>query len=258
MILKRLLLAICLFSLCFNLNSQSAFTYDIKQDIVIGSLAVLSSIVPFFINNEPETIPTGLHRDSINDFDRVFMFSYNRPLGIAGDIGLYGLFALPILSLSGNFNNKDTLLTYGIMYAQSILLVYGTCEILKISIGRYRPYSYFGDIPSGFEDDYYKSFPSRHSAFAFMSASFFAATFFAEQPESSWKIPLILGSYTLATGVAAIRVASGVHFLTDVLAGAAIGSFIGWVIPILHKNRNPENNMAINIMGNGIIVTLQF
>ena len=115
--LKRLLVIVCLFFICFKLNSQSVFTYDIKKDIAIGTLATGISIVPFFMNNEPETFPTELNKDNINSFDRTLMFSYNRPLDIFSYAGLYGLFALPILSLSGNFTNKDALLTYGIMYA---------------------------------------------------------------------------------------------------------------------------------------------
>ncbi|MDR0411846.1 MAG: phosphatase PAP2 family protein [Treponema sp.] len=41
--------------------------------------------------------------------------------------------------------------------------------------------------------------------------------------------------YTLAAEIASMRIVSGSHFLTDVLTGAAIGSFHGWIIPFLHK-----------------------
>ena len=256
--MKRLLMVICLCFMCFNLNSQSAFIYDIYKDIGIGIAALSVSIAPFFMNNEPETNPAGLNSNDIFSFDRAFMASYNDSMDILSYVGLYSLFALPLISLSGNFTNKDALLTYGIMYTQSILLVYGTTEILKCTTPRYRPFSYFGDNPSLYKDDYYKSFPSRHAAFAFMSASFFTTTFFTENPESSWKIPILLGSYTLATTVSALRIGSGVHFVTDVLAGAAIGTFFGWAIPMLHKRQNPENKMALNITGNGIIVTVRF
>ena len=68
---------------------------------------------------------------------------------------------------------------------------------------------------------------------AFLSAGFLSATFSAEYPDSPWKIPIIAGVYTLATGIATFRIASGSHFLTDVLTGAAIGSLYGWVIPLL-------------------------
>jgi membrane-associated phospholipid phosphatase len=144
------------------------------------------------------------------------------------------------------------------MYAESFLLVYGTCETIKKSIARYRPYCYFDDLPSDYKSDYYKSFPSRHSAFAFMSAGFLTATFFIDHPDSPWKIPVAAGSYALAAGIAALRISSGAHFLTDVLAGAAIGSVYGWIIPMVHKKKDNENAIALNFTGNGIILSIAF
>ena len=53
-----------------------------------------------------------------------------------------------------------------------------------------------------------------------------------------------------------MRITSGSHFMTDVLVGAAIGSFYGWVIPFLHQRQN-NNNLAINFTGNGLLVSLK-
>jgi len=61
----------------------------------------------------------------------------------------------------------------------------------------------------------------------------------------------------LATGVAACRIASGSHFLTDVFVGAAIGSLYGWAVPLLHKKQNKQSNVAMNITGSGFIVALK-
>ena len=66
-----------------------------------------------------------------------------------------------------------------------------------------------------------------------------------------------LGSYTLAVGVASMRVYSGAHFLTDVLVGAAIGSIYGSLIPILHL-RNNNHNFSLVPSGNGIKFLLRF
>ena len=38
-----------------------------------------------------------------------------------------------------------------------------------------------------------------------------------------------------AAAVGTLRVAAGRHFPTDVLAGAALGSLIGWLIPTVHR-----------------------
>jgi membrane-associated phospholipid phosphatase len=144
------------------------------------------------------------------------------------------------------------------MYAEAFLLTFGTKDLLKNAFIRYRPYVYDGGIPDGKNDDYYKSFPSGSTALAFLSAGFLSATFSAEYPDSQWKIPVIAGIYTLATGVAVCRIACGSHFLTDVLAGTAMGSLYGWVVPLLHKKQNNGNNITMNFTGNGFIVALKF
>jgi membrane-associated phospholipid phosphatase len=174
------------------------------------------------------------------------------------DYGVYGLLALPVISLAGQIKDMDAWLTYGIMYTEAFFLTFGTKDLLKNAIIRYRPYVYDNGRPAGLEDDYYNSFPSGSTALAFLSAGFLSATFSAEYPDSPWKVPIIAGMYTLATGVGACRIISGSHFLTDVLAGAAIGSLYGWVIPILHKRQNNGNNISMNFTGNGFIVALKF
>jgi membrane-associated phospholipid phosphatase len=70
-------------------------------------------------------------------------------------------------------------------------------------------------------------------------------------------LPVIIGSYTLAAGIASMRILSGSHFLSDVLAGAAIGSLYGWLIPAVHIKSN-KNNFSMNFTGNGILVALRF
>jgi undecaprenyl-diphosphatase len=180
-------------------------------------------------------------KSDVNAFDRILMFEYSRPLDITGDVMLSGMFFMPALSLYGNFSNGAAWAAHGIMYAQSIFLVFGTTEIIKISVLRNRPYFYTEEkIPKGKENDFNKSFPSRHTAFAFMAAGFLTSTFSTEHPNSSWKIPLCIASYSLATGVGASRIFSGNHFLSDVLAGAAIGSIYGYLIPRLYSRKNSD------------------
>jgi undecaprenyl-diphosphatase len=239
----------------YSLYSQSVFTYDLKKDIIIGSLSLGVFASPFFIENTPSQIPDSLNKNDINGFDRSLMFSYNKTLDIISDYGVYGMLVLPIVSVIGNANDINTWLTYGIMYSEAFLLTFGTKDLLKNAIIRYRPYMYNGGVPAGQENDYYNSFPSGSTSLAFLSATFLSTTFFQEYPDSKWKLPVIIGSYSLAVGVSAMRITSGAHFITDVLAGAAIGSFYGWIIPFLHKN-NSNNNVTVNVVPNGFLVAL--
>jgi len=256
--MKRILAVFCFCAVTFSLHSQSVFTYDLKKDIVLGTISVGVFAAQFFINNEPDGIPANLSKDDINAFDRSVMFSYNKPLDTVSDVGVYGLLVLPIISLAGNITDKDAWLTYGIMYTEAFFLTYGTYNILKNSINRNRPYVYSDGIPDGKENDYQNSFPSGSTSLAFLSAGFLSATFSAEYPDSPFKIPVIAAAYTLATGVAACRIISGSHFMTDVLAGAAIGSIYGWCVPLLHKKHKPESNVAFNVTGNGFLVSMKF
>jgi membrane-associated phospholipid phosphatase len=42
-----------------------------------------------------------------------------------------------------------------------------------------------------------------------------------------------------AAAVGGLRIAAGKHFPTDILAGAAVGSLVGYLVPRLHLRRGP-------------------
>jgi len=254
--MKKYLLVFCFCITAYSLYSQSVFTYDLKKDIIIGGLSLGVFVSTFFVENTPSQIPNSLNKNDINDFDRPLMFSYNKTLDMISDYAVYGILVLPILSVMGNANDFNAWLTYGIMYTEAFLLTFGTEDLLKNAIIRYRPYMYDGGVPAGQENDYYNSFPSGSTSLAFLSATFLSTTFSQEYPDSKWKLPVIIGSYSLAVAVSAMRITSGAHFITDVLTGAAIGSFYGWIIPFLHKN-NSNNNVTLNAAPNGFLVSIK-
>ncbi|MDR1128912.1 MAG: phosphatase PAP2 family protein [Treponema sp.] len=253
--MKKLLFVFCIFCcIQMNVSPQSIYSVGLKKDLIIGTLSLGIGIGPFFIDNKPENTPGILDRNEVNAFDRSLMFPHNKPLDIISDNVPFALALLPVISIIPNIKHKNTLLTYSIMYSESLLLTYGTVFSLKNSIIRYRPYMYADGIPDGKEKDYYNSFPSSATAFAFLSATFLSTTFSCEFPESKWKIPVIAGSYALAAGIGAARILTGAHFLTDVLAGAAAGSLYGWLIPRLHL-RNDNKDIRIIPTGNGMMVS---
>ena len=242
--MRRFFILLCILIIPNNCFAQSMYTFDLEKDLIIGSVSLGLAASSLFVNRSgsiasKDDIP--LTNSRVNAFDRHLMYEYNSSWDTATDIILYGLMAMPVLSMAGNLGSGTAWTTYGIMYAESALLVFGACELLKNSIVRYRPYCYFDDVPSGKNTDYYKSFPSRHTAFAFMSAGFVTSTFFAEYPDSPWKIPIAAFSYSLAAAVGAGRIFSGSHFLSDVLAGAVLGSVIGYLIPRMYLQKTPDN-----------------
>lgn len=99
----------------------------------------------------------------------------------------------------------------------SVGVVHLFVVILSFLIGRKRPYERLPDAWHLPIKLYTPSFPSGHATIAF------AITFFLIwiwQP--AW--PIALGLVGLASLIALARVLVGVHYLTDILAGALIGS----------------------------------
>lgn len=107
---------------------------------------------------------------------------------------------------------------------------------LKHVVSRLRPCVCLADVHARIfaaPTDY--SFPSGHSAGAFAMASF-AVYVLWSTPSSSEASPLrrpvarltlSLVLFALAIGVALSRIALGVHFPTDLLAGAVLGTLVG-------------------------------
>jgi membrane-associated phospholipid phosphatase len=123
------------------------------------------------------------------------------------------------------------------MYVQAFLLTNGTVAILKTSVGRTRPFVYNPDAPleEKLKPDARKSFPSGHTATAFVGAVFLGTTHEKLYPGSSANPWVWTGSLLGASAVGYLRYAAGKHYPTDILAGAAIGSLFGWLVPKLHE-----------------------
>lgn len=87
--------------------------------------------------------------------------------------------------------------------------------MIKLGLGRRRPFSSEDQYTFGPFSKADASFPSGHTMTAFA-----LATGVSDEVHS---VPVTIGMYTLATGVAWSRMNDNKHWLTDVVAGAAIG-----------------------------------
>jgi len=104
--------------------------------------------------------------------------------------------------------------------ARTIVVAYlfrtGVVEWLKFLTGRPRPYQIAdASLFCGPHLDYH-AFPSGHASFSFMFAAIVAAWF----PRWRWL------AYILAVFVSATRVVNQAHFVSDIIAGAVVGSLM--------------------------------
>lgn len=98
--------------------------------------------------------------------------------------------------------------------ALAAALAFGTTVFLGTLIGRARPFRASSDVALLIGEPLTRfSFPSGHSAVAFALASAIASA----SPKWGWP------AFVVATLVAFGRVAAGVHYPTDAVAGAALG-----------------------------------
>jgi membrane-associated phospholipid phosphatase len=82
---------------------------------------------------------------------------------------------------------------------------------------------------------HYRSFFSGHSAFSFTSAALICVHHFEnELLGSPWDGVSCAAGYAVAATTATFRVVADVHYPSDVLIGAAVGTLVGYGVPLLH------------------------
>ena len=126
---------------------------------------------------------------------------------------------LGLVALAGVESRHDRLNT---------LLVIGKAEAIMLASTFAVKYVSHEERPDGSDN---LSFPSGHTAQAFLAASIVHTEF---RDKSPW---YGIGAYTLATGVAALRMINTKHWQSDVVAGAGFGILSAHLAYLTHRNR---------------------
>lgn len=167
--------------------------------------------------------------------------------------GLYEVYTLLALGTYGFVFKSQKLKTSTLLATQSYLTAGAVSTVLKYLSGRQRPNFYDGtgagaspqfrgpfynlENSAGFKTN--SSFPSGHTTGAFAAATVFAL----EYKKTPW-IPVL--SYSVATLIGLSRITENKHWLTDIVAGAALGFLTGQqVVNNYHRYariRNGETN----------------
>jgi len=107
---------------------------------------------------------------------------------------------------------------WGVTLLAGLTLTYYVTEMLKSIIGRARPFHAYADIQALTAASGH-SMPSGHAMLSFMAAYVLSSAF--------GKPALFYG---IAALIAVSRVYVGVHYLSDVIAGALVGIAVGFVL----------------------------
>ena len=220
------------------------FPYDLENGQEAAVVSISAAFFGLGLIVERDTAPltpeeiAALDPGSINWFDRSATRRWSPGAAKASDILLYTTMAAPLsLLLTGRGSKEPG--TLGVMYLETLLLQGSLTFFTKNLFGRPRPYVYNheADIPLSVKQEKTsrRSFYSGHTSSAFASMVFLASVFERLYPDSSARGWVWGGCLTAAATTGYLRFAAGKHYPSDILVGAAMGAFIGYIIPSLHE-----------------------
>ena len=139
----------------------------------------------------------------------------------------------PASILATGFIKKDKALQQKGWKALSTLVINSALtQGLKYTINRDRPYVKYPLIIYPYEIESSKSFPSGHTSTAFATAASLSINF------KKWYV--VVPAYTWAASVGYSRMYLGVHYPTDVFAGAIVGVGSAYLSHWLNKKLFPS------------------
>ena len=169
--------------------------------------------------NSEETLPS----------DKYFRFITNSDA--------YAVIGTPIvLAGAGLIRDDEKMLRNAFVMAAASIVNAGVTTALKYSINRKRPFEVYPDIAKKAKAGS-PSFPSGHTSSAFATATSLSLSY------PKWYV--IVPSFAYAGTVAYSRMYLGVHYPSDVAAGALIGSGCAYITYKVNKALQNKNKHKI-------------
>jgi membrane-associated phospholipid phosphatase len=150
----------------------------------------------------------------------------------------------PALYVYGRYANHPGIEDLGWHGTEAAIVGSGVTGILKGLLGRSRPYVSTDTNPrdfkfgKGFSAESRTSFPSGHTTAAFAVAAAVTSEVHRMWPQYTWYVaPVMYGGASL---VGLSRVYHNVHWASDVVLGAGIGTFSGLKV-VRYSHAHPDN-----------------
>jgi membrane-associated phospholipid phosphatase len=237
------------FSLCSELRAAD-FPYELspmRDGIIISSGIVMHASAYYFdkqMRGANNSEIDALDRNDVNRFDRSATRQWSTGAQKASDVLVYASILTPAICIFPQVNssmyNESVVLT--VMFAESMLLSSGINRNVKSTVQRKRPYLYNDSIPYDDRHDEStfakQSFYSSHTSFAFCAASFTTKVFSDVYTGSFWRYIVGGGTFAAAAAVGFLRYKGGMHYPTDIIAGAVMGGATGYLIPLMHEKKS--------------------
>lgn len=161
-------------------------------------------------------------------------------LGVPGTLVIgAGLYAF------GRARDQRRVQDLGLHGTEAVVISTAVSYGIKLLAGRARPHLGTDkprdfQLGRGFSGDDYQAFPSGHTTAAFAFASTLSRETQMWWPESRWYVGIL--AYSGATLVGMSRMYNNMHWASDVLGGAAIGTLLGLKVVRYHHS-HPGNRI---------------
>lgn len=199
---------------------------------------------------------SGVLRDSMPQNNPVLRWSADA----VGNVGRPGSFVIgTTMYVAGLLSGNQRMEDLGLHGTEAVIMADLITRAIKGIAGRARPPLVGTDHPADFDpfrgigNQDYQSFPSGHSAAAFAAAA--AVTAETEQWWPEWKPVIGTVMFGGASLVALSRMYNNRHWASDVVMGAAIGSFSGWKI-VRYTRTHPDNDLELWLLPAGAAAVL--
>jgi len=208
---------------------------DLDLSVVLIAGATSSS---FFFLNEAPGVACAPHcdRSKVNAFDRPAAGLYHPQWSTPGDVATAATLLVPLTVIVVDEGLADGL-NDDLVVAESALVSSGLQTMLSYAVARPRPRVYSDDAPLAARSNANagRSFFSGHVANTVATSVAALRTYQRlHRPVLGWTL---LGVGLAGSGfVGFARVASGAHFPSDVVVGAAVGVGMGLALPALHDS----------------------
>jgi membrane-associated phospholipid phosphatase len=209
-----------------SLPAQAAYPPAVRPaDVVSAGVAVGLAVAPRLFGWGPDSAPCApCDPADLPAFDRWAVHDPIPAWSTASTVTVAWLGGAVVLDLARREHGD----AYAVAAVEAGLWAEGATELLKAAVGRARPVLYTdGAAAVAADKESMRSFPSGHTALAFSLATSYwlARRDLTGDPGAAGWLGLVA-----AAGVGVMRVASGKHFPSDVLAGAVIGSASGLIV----------------------------
>jgi membrane-associated phospholipid phosphatase len=166
------------------------------------------------------------------------------------------------LYIAGRVSKQRDMADLGLHGTEAVVVGSLFAGVMKDFFGRARPFVHPPTDSTGFDPnnwqigrglrqgDSYRSFPSGHSVAAFAAAAAVANETSRWWPDWKWVIgPAMYGGAAL---VGVSRMYNNRHWASDVMMGAAIGTFAGNKVVRYHHRTNPDNKFDKWLLGTSV------